>query len=155
MDVYVATKTENYLVARLFMRALEEAGHDITHDWTEQVEQLGAEPEDLNIQRDCAEADIRGVTECDVFVLILYKGMVGSLIEFGMAIALDKAIYIIGDEGCPIVNSIFFSSANFPWHDPDLWSVGKVIKFVDEIQARTRTIGVVEYVMPEMPHGQT
>jgi hypothetical protein len=118
MDVYVASKAENYPVVRLFMRALEDAGHDITHDWTHQVEHFGASPPSIDMRRQSAMDDEKGVRACDVFILVMHKGMVGSLIEFGMALALNKEIYIVGDVMNLPVDSIFFDSTEFTWHNP-------------------------------------
>jgi hypothetical protein len=136
MDVYVASKAENYLVIRLFMRALEEAGHDITYDWTTAVEVNGPAGGNINYRREMAALDLNGVKECDIFVLVMYKGMVGSLIEFGAALAWDKHIYIVGDAENMPVQSIFFDSTEITWHYPSLHAIPNLVKFCDRLQER-------------------
>lgn len=131
MDVYVATKAENYPMARVFMRALEEAGHDITHDWTVTVEELGPGPEDISTRRRSAIADLKGVVECDIFILIMHKDMVGSLIEYGAALALNKPIYIVVDVEDWPVESIFFDFEGLTYHHPSLQAITNAVAFVD------------------------
>jgi hypothetical protein len=85
---YVASKFENKESVRDIYYALIEHGHIITEDWTHSV----VEGEQAALD------DKRGVAECDVFIGLFdidaaYKG---AYIEFGMAIALDKVIVIIG-----------------------------------------------------------
>lgn len=96
MDVYVATKAENYRIARVFMRALEEAGHDITHDWTKQVAEIGPSPDDKMVARRCAEQDNLGVAQADVLILIAYPGLTGGLVEFGIALGHGIPVLLVG-----------------------------------------------------------
>lgn len=134
MKVYVASKAENYPEVRLVMRALEDAGHTITHDWTVQVETAGPMPQNIVYRRECAHQDEQGVRECDVFVLIMHKGVTGALIEFGMALALDKRVFIIADlENLP-VETIFLDSTEITWHSPSMFAIINVVKFCDHVQ---------------------
>lgn len=135
MDVYVATKAENYRVARIFMRAIEEAGHDITHDWTKQVEAYGAGPDDPEFRRQCAQEDLKGVVDCDAFIIVMRKGMVGSLIEFGVAIANNKAIYMVVDSEHWPMESIFFDLPEITYMYPSLAAIGNAVDWVDRLQA--------------------
>jgi nucleoside 2-deoxyribosyltransferase len=134
MDVYVATKAENYKVARLFMRALEEVGHDIAHDWTNQVATVGPAPDNIDLRRRLAREDLAGVAACDCFILIIHKDMVGSLIEYGAALALNKRIFIVVDYENSPVNSIFFDFVGITYMHPSLWAVENAVKWVDEVQ---------------------
>lgn len=98
MHLYVATKAENYVEARRVMEMLKLDGHEITHDWTQQVQELG--PGSVNasqeVMRACAMRDLAGVASCDAFVLIPYNGLCGALIEWGAALAQGKTCYVIG-----------------------------------------------------------
>lgn len=136
MMVYVATKAENYPVARAFMFALRGSGHQISHDWTTQVEALGAGPKGPNVRRRCAEEDLQGVRECDLFVLIMYKGMVGALIEYGAALALGKPVFIVVDVEAWPVDSIFFDVEGLTYMHPSLNSLRIVVEWANRYSER-------------------
>ena len=89
MKFYVAGKFEDKERVRLAQRCIEDAGHEITHDWTT-AEALGGPDE--------AKDDMEGVKDADALLFVnvdpdlLYAG---SLVEIGMALALDKPVYFI------------------------------------------------------------
>jgi len=90
MRFYVATKFENLNEARLFMEALKYWGHEITHDWTVH------ETEDGHSRREHAVLDIDGVIKADALVLVWYPDMRGAFVEMGVALGLNKSVYLIG-----------------------------------------------------------
>ena len=83
-------------------RCIEAAGHEITHDWT-MAEALGGPDE--------ARDDMDGVKDADALLFVnvdpdlLYAG---SLVEIGMALALDKPVYFINTKH--MTRNIFFTS---------------------------------------------
>ena len=91
MKIYVASKFEDKERVRDAMFSLKEAGHTITKDWTTSTGFILKE----------AFEDLNGVRDCDIFIGffdnpdIKYKG---AIAELGMAIALGKSCYIIGNE---------------------------------------------------------
>src|ERR1700742_3458060 len=95
---YVASSTNNVDVVRDVQKMLEERGVEITFDWTKVVEEFGDQSDGPNpnqvIRRESAYNDMRGVMECDAFILCEYPGMCGAYIEFGMA-AMSEEIDII------------------------------------------------------------
>ncbi|MFC6261267.1 nucleoside 2-deoxyribosyltransferase [Levilactobacillus fujinensis] len=68
---------------------LENAGFTRTYDWAKRV---GAT--NLADLREIAQAEYTGITTCDFFVFV-FPGGKGSNIEFGIATALHKPIYIL------------------------------------------------------------
>lgn len=107
LKIYVASKAENWWGARLVMETLEADGHVITFDWTRDVELLGPGGEKLRRNgpltvddeaklKACAEADANGVTEAHVIVVLSYPGLVGTLIETGIAVSRNIPVFFIG-----------------------------------------------------------
>ena len=105
MKVYVAGKFEDRFEIRTVMNRLRAVGHEVTHDWTYE------DPGDLqgdalaSFLTHCAEADMNGVLEADILVLINHKLAFGAAAEMGMAIAWGKVVYVVGPE---IRDNIFF-----------------------------------------------
>lgn len=95
MKAYVATKFEEASLAKSTMRALEALGHTVTHDWTnENADGLSGDALTAYL-RGCAERDVKGVVDCDVFVLLNHPNGKGMFTELGIAIALKKRIIVV------------------------------------------------------------
>lgn len=88
MRIYVATKFEERERAREVMFALVAAGHSITYDWTTNEEFSVAQ----------AARDRQGVMDADALVFIAEKDLAyrGAWVEFGIAVARNIPIYILG-----------------------------------------------------------
>lgn len=88
MKVYVATKFENQTRAKEVAAQLEAAGHTITYKWWHN-EQLSA---------DQAMADVWGVKLADAVVFIAENDYAyrGTYVEFGIAVATNTPIYVLG-----------------------------------------------------------
>lgn len=101
MQLYVAAKFEEREYARDLMDALEFANHTITYDWTEGTE----------FTTEQAILDMNGVMEAEALVFLAKKkyNYAGALVEFGIAVARNIPIYIIGDA---IDNCIFVTLPN-------------------------------------------
>ena len=92
MKFYVAGKFEDKERVRLAQRCIESAGHEITHDWT-MAEAFGG-PEE-------AKDDMDGVRDADALLFVNVDPdlpYAGSLVEIGMALALDKPVYFINTQ---------------------------------------------------------
>ena len=107
MKFYVAGKFEDKERVRLAQRCIEDAGHEISHDWT-MAAALGGQAE--------AEDDMAGVREADALLFVnvdpdlLYAG---SLVEIGMALAWGKPVYFLNTEH--MARNVFY-------HLPGVWS---------------------------------
>lgn len=93
MKVYIATKLENNRKHNEVRDALSVVGVDLTYDWTihgpvweEGVDRI----------REVSVLEMQGVAEADAVIVILPGGR-GTHVELGMAIALDKPVYILAE----------------------------------------------------------
>jgi len=96
-DVYVAASFEETTQVRALYALLRNAGHAITHDWTHESSEGKTDDELAAYLNDCAEADLVGVEECDVLVLLPHKRGKGMYVELGFALAAEKDVICIGD----------------------------------------------------------
>lgn len=88
MHVYVAAKYEEkeHLVPEIY-DWLREAGHKITHDWTNEDDDK-VKPDQLNAYHtQCAIDDIDGVMRADALVLLPHERGKGLYVELGVAFA--------------------------------------------------------------------
>ena len=104
MNVYVAASSHELDRADRVMRAIEAAGHSITHNWIPGVrdaiargitEAKADDAHAFNAARD----DMRGVATCDVLVFLAptdTSKMAWS--ELGAAIVLGKRVVVAHDE---------------------------------------------------------
>jgi hypothetical protein len=109
MRVYVATKWSRKDEAAEVMAALRGLGHEITHDWT-----LEADPGDVSDEARrhyfgaCAAADVDGVLDADVMLLLHDAACRGAFVELGVALAHGVKVLVVGGDGldpahgCPL-----------------------------------------------------
>ena len=111
MKIYVAGKTNDFERVRRIQRMCVRYGHTISYDWTKTVETVGEDgavgqtlsPE---FKRECAMYDEHGVDNADLIIAVVdHPNITGTLIEIGMAIALRKEIWLVGE---PPRDSVFF-----------------------------------------------
>lgn len=107
MKIYIATKFENQAKFHELKDLLEEFGHTVPRDWTNERERGDmTEVQWQSYLKTQAQADADGVADCDALVLITVKeSMAGAFVEMGIAAALSKRILLV-DEGNK--NNIFF-----------------------------------------------
>jgi len=87
--VYVAGSSKDAKTVRAAMDMLEAGGHKITHDWTQTLNRPVAERPEI------AAKDLDGVYESEVVLLINHREGVGSMTEFGMAIAWGRPVFVV------------------------------------------------------------
>lgn len=102
MRIYVAAKTHDFEKARTLMSAIREAGHEITFDWTYQVEDVGPSHENESAQdpaflAQCADRDMYGVRRAHRLVAIGHPRVCGTLVEVGMALRQGIPVDLIGE----------------------------------------------------------
>lgn len=88
MKFYIASGFQNKHLVRFVSSQLKEVGWQHTYDWTKNERATNRE----QLQK-IGEEEQEAIREADVFLLILEGGN-GSHTELGMAIALEKKIYI-------------------------------------------------------------
>ena len=104
MKVYVASKFENQQEVRQAMKMLIDLGHTITHDWTKEDYGNRTGVELAAYRSLCAQEDFDGVKNADALLVINHARGCGMFVEFGMAVALGKAIFVVYPEKA---NNIF------------------------------------------------
>lgn len=112
MKVYVAGSSSELDRVRAVMAALREAGHEITHDWTEDVlaaREAGhasdATVDDAHADK-CAARDLRGIREADAFILLRREpASFGASFEAGYALAVATGVDATGFMRLHVVGS--------------------------------------------------
>jgi hypothetical protein len=94
--IYVAGKLQEVDYIRGIMTILEDYGHTISYDWTTLLHE--------NNHARCAICELNGIKEADYLIAMVHRKLNyrGVLVEIGMALALDKPVYIFGEglRGC-------------------------------------------------------
>jgi nucleoside 2-deoxyribosyltransferase len=91
MKIYVAGKWQEKAYIKDVMQRLESYSHTISYDWTKH--------NDGDDAKYCAQNDLDGVASADIMIAIVQKSFPykGVYVEIGAALALDKAVYLIGN----------------------------------------------------------
>lgn len=104
MKFYVAARFSDKNKVKEINKLILDKGYKLSGDWTDHVKTDSYEKQ-IERSRKYAIEDVDAVINCDVFVLLLNeKGGTGSSTELGIALALNKKIYAIGDH---IGNNMF------------------------------------------------
>ena len=94
MKFYIASKLENHAQVQAIAEKLKAAGwvhtYDWTHDWKKQSCVKSTDAETL---KSVSIKEFEGVSDADVIIVLTPQGR-GTHIEFGMAIALNKTIFL-------------------------------------------------------------
>lgn len=103
MKFYIASGFQNKpLVSYVGLKLLSE-GYMQTYDWT--INQRATTTEQL---KRIGTLERNAIVACDIFILLLPAGK-GSHVELGMALALNKRVYIYSSEKIdPVTASTFY-----------------------------------------------
>jgi len=94
MRFYISSKLGNFEQVRSLAVLLRQLGWEHTHDWTEHV---SVEEIDIETLKAIGEKDYDGVKNADVVIVLSPQGR-GTHVELGMAIALNKTVYICHED---------------------------------------------------------
>lgn len=83
-------------------------GHLITHPWWDVEAGLNEAELDAPFLRGCAEADVRGVLNANVVLVINSQKSEGKAVEQGIAIANKKPILVVGKDNTHIFQHLPF-----------------------------------------------
>jgi len=100
IKVYLAGSWRERKKIKKWMKLLEKHGSEITIDWT------WHDSEDAEDVLKFARDDKLGVEACDVFIIDAKFRTLGKYVELGMALALNKEIYMLGNSTCIFSNLI-------------------------------------------------
>lgn len=118
MKIYVATSFQNIPEARAVMDILRKAGHVITHDWTsEAIDPAWPKEQQDEYLQTCGASDYRGVCDSDAVVLINHDKSRDAMAEFGMALGMDRLVFVLYPERRL---SVFFHMARLCNSIPEL-----------------------------------
>lgn len=103
---YIGSSLKNYKLVDYYANRLKENGFEQTYDW---VSNLDVKDISKQILMQYAKSEQQGIEESDV-VIILLPGGRGSYIELGMALGLDKKIFLCSEnkEEFTIYNTVAF-----------------------------------------------
>jgi len=90
MKFYIASKLENFEQVQYLAGKLKASGWIHTYDWTAHSSVKATNVETL---KEVAQKEYNGVKDADVVIVLTPQGR-GTHTEFGMAIALNKRIYL-------------------------------------------------------------
>lgn len=90
MKFYIASRLENAEQVKQIAAVFKASGWVHTYDWTEHG---SVQCEGEERIREVAEAEMKGVKDADV-VIVLLPGGRGTHAELGAAIALDKKVFV-------------------------------------------------------------
>ncbi|MCI8467481.1 MAG: group-specific protein [Bacilli bacterium] len=105
MKFYVGSGMKNCELVNYYAKLLKENGWEQTHDWVKNISD--------DISRDdmikYASLESKGVADADVVIMLLPGGR-GAHIELGMAMALNKKIFLCSttEEEFSIENTVAF-----------------------------------------------
>lgn len=90
MKFYVSSSLKNYEQVRGLSRLLKNAGWEQTYDWTLHCP---VKETDIETLKSIAQKEYDGISQSDVVIILTPQGR-GTHTEFGIAIALNKKVYL-------------------------------------------------------------
>lgn len=113
MKIYVASNwKDRHRIKLTWIDRLVKMGHEITHDWTEmedeRLDEIGHPLRDINYHRNCAHADIKGVIDADLLLVIMdspieFYSYRGTWTEIGCRIGANEILIKNGKPPAPII----------------------------------------------------
>lgn len=111
LKIYLAGASKDLAELKPLLRELREMGHEISHDWTVDIEAAGsASPDDRGACALSAMRDLRAVRDADVVWLRAPKATstsTGAWVEVGAAIASGVPVVSSGDVSRCIFSELF------------------------------------------------
>lgn len=92
MKFYIGSGFKNCALVSYYAKALEENGWEHTYNWTKYIN------DDVTVDDliEYAGLEQKGINDADVVIILLPAGR-GTHIELGMALALNKKIFLCSD----------------------------------------------------------
>lgn len=104
MRFYIASGLPNFENVRVLAKALTDAGHTWTYDWTAH----GSVKDRPEVWEPTALAEMQGVTSADVLIL-MHPGGRGTHVELGMALAKGIPVIMLGQDPTHGFSGVFYS----------------------------------------------
>lgn len=119
MRYYIASSLDNASNVRDAIMRLTEAGYRVTHDWTRH-----GRITDPSQYAAIGQAEYQGVIDAD-FVVFFMPTRFGSHVEFGIALASDKPIYMV-------TNGVEFEEKTF-YHLPPVRRYNDLYELIGDL----------------------
>lgn len=105
MKFYVGSGMKNWKLVNYYAKLLKENGWEQTHDWVKNISDDISKDDMIKY----ASLESQGVADADVVIMLLPGGR-GAHIELGMAMALNKKIFLCSttNEEFSIENTVAF-----------------------------------------------
>ncbi len=125
MKFYVGAGMKNCELVDYYSKILKENGWEQTYDWVKNVSDVIS----VKDMKEYAQLESKGIVESDVVIILLPAGR-GAHIELGMAIALNKKVFLCSaaKEEFNVENTVAF------------YELSKVIKLVGTADENIREI---------------
>lgn len=94
MKFYIGSGFKNCDLVNYYSKALERRGWKHTYNWAKDIKS----DETIEDLIEYAELEKKGIIDSDVVIILLPAGR-GTHIELGMALALNKKIYLCSSDG--------------------------------------------------------
>lgn len=94
MKFYIASKLENYEQVQNLSKLLKDLGWEHTYDWTVHGSIKETDTETL---KSVGKKETDGVKSADIVIILTPQGR-GTHVELGIAIALNKIVYICHED---------------------------------------------------------
>lgn len=143
MKFFVSGKVGVENNAKSAMKTLQDAGHQITFDWTT-IEHLKPYDKNASASREAAVQESQGIKNADVLILITHNKGIGMYIELGIAIGIGIPIRIITNVES---RSMFF-------HHPLIKKVNNIDEVIKEFSTKEnkRSCAINERTQKEKTH---
>jgi len=96
MKIFVSGKIGEEGSVRTVMKLLQEAGHEITFDWTK-IDHLRPYDDNTEACREAAVKESRGVKTADMLIILPHDRGVGMYVELGIAIGSGIPVRVVTD----------------------------------------------------------
>lgn len=108
MKFYIASRTKKANQVKEINQKLKSHGHSIIFDWTKQP---NLRPYDKNLKKSVSisKKSLSAIKNCDFFILLTGRAGTGMHTEFGIALAENKKIFVLGKN---LNTNIFFFHPN-------------------------------------------
>jgi nucleoside 2-deoxyribosyltransferase len=110
MRFYIATQLANVEQQQELSQYLIDAGHELSFDWSKQDNELKTDRVFSKKEYELyARNDLQGVLSADVLIVLLPGGL-GTHVELGVALAMNKKIIIVGDQKMYGYTCVFYNT---------------------------------------------
>ena len=129
MKFYIASKLENHEQVQSLAKQLKNLGWEHTYDWTIHG---SIKETDVETLKSVGQEELNGVKSADIVIVLTPQGR-GTHVELGIAVALNKTVYIYH------IDDTYFkcddNTSAFYWIPNVKHFTGSIEELVNKLQA--------------------